>query len=338
MRRHQRNPLPRLVESFFREHLERVRGASPHTVHAYRDTLRLFFAFLADTLGRPVGDLLITDLTADNVLAFLTHLESKRRNTAVTRNCRLAAARSFFHHLMRHDPAHADQYARVLSVPAKRARSAAVTYLEPEEIKLILAQPNRRTAPGMRDHALLLFLYNTGARASEALAVRNADIELTPPCRVRLRGKGGKERFVPLWTETAVALRRFLRLCDLRETDPIFHSTRGDTLSRDGLAYLLMKYATIAAKTSTTLRRVRVTPHVFRHSCAVALLQAGVDISVIRDYLGHTSIATTSRYISTNLQLKREALEAFWKRSGLAPTSPRRWQPKPNLLAFLDSL
>jgi site-specific recombinase XerD len=174
-------------------------------------------------------------------------------------------------------PAHVDQYARVLSLPTKRARVAAVRYLEPEEVKLILGQPNRRTAPGLRDHALSLFLYNTGARASEALAVRTADVELTPPCRVRLGGKGGKDRLVPLWTETAVALRRFLRVCDLRDTDPIFHSTRGDRLSRDGLAYLLTKYTTIAAKTSP-LRRMRVTPHVFRHSCAEALLQAGVDI------------------------------------------------------------
>jgi site-specific recombinase XerD len=335
---HSRNPLPHLVESYFREHLQRVRGASAHTVHAYRDTLRLLFAFLTEQLKRPVVELRTTDLVAEHILAFLSHLESQRHNTAVTRNCRLAAIRSFFHHLMRHDPMHADQYARVLSVPAKRTKPAAVTYLEPEEVKVILAQPDRRTLRGIRDHALLLFLYNTGARASEALAVRPGDLNLAPPRRVRLHGKGSKDRFCPLWKETAAALRRVIAAPEFRASDPVFRNARGEALSRDGLAYILAKYAAMAAGTRSTRTRIRVTPHVFRHSCAVALLQAGVDVSVIRDYLGHASTATTSRYISTNLQLKREALDAFWKRSGLAPTRPRPWPPRPDVLAFLASL
>jgi integrase/recombinase XerD len=194
---------------------------------------------------------------------------------------------------------------------------------------------DRRFRDGERDHALLLFLYNTGARVSEALAVRPCDLRLERPWQVRLLGKGQKERICPLWSETVSALRRIIRTD--RAEDTLFRNVRGAPLTRDGVAYLLTKYVRLAAQNALALRKRHVTPHVMRHSCAVALLQAGVDVSVIRDYLGHASVATTSRYITTNLQMKREVLEAFWKRAGLTP-APKRWQPSPKLLAFLESL
>src|SRR5439155_7992763 len=169
------NTLPRLVESFFREHLQRVRGASQHTVIAYRDALRLLFNFLADTKRRSVADLRLEGLDVEAISAFLDHLEARRRNTPATRNCRLAAIRAFFRHLVRHDPTRAEQYHRVLSLPTKRARISLASYLEPEEVRLVLDQPDRRLPGGRRDHALLLFLYNPGARVSEALDVRVRD-------------------------------------------------------------------------------------------------------------------------------------------------------------------
>jgi site-specific recombinase XerD len=155
---------------------------------------------------------------------------------------------------------------------------------------------------------------------------------------VRLFGKGSKERLCPLWRETAAALAHLPAVREGRASNRVFCNRAGDGLTRDGVAYLLRKYSMMAARTSPALRRRRITPHVFRHSCAVAMLQAGVDITVIRDYLGHASIATTNRYVATNLQMKRDALDQFWKRSGLSPTRARSWKPKPDVLAYLASI
>jgi integrase/recombinase XerD len=328
--------LLKLVQSFFSDYLRRVRGASEHTIRAYRDALRMLFVFLADRLDRPVADLRLDDVRADAVLAFLQHLESKRGNSAVTRNCRLAAIRTFADHLLRHDVTRAEQYGRILAIPTKRAASRLVPYLEPEDVRAVIAAVDSASVMSRRDRALLLFLYNTGARVSEALGVRPRDLQLLRPRHVRLHGKGGKDRICPLWAETAAAMRMIS--LDPSSDDPVFRNARGATLTRDGAAHILEKYVTRAARARPTLRRQRITPHVLRHSCAVALLQAGVDVSVIRDYLGHASVATTSRYITTNLELKRKVLHAFWARAGLDPQPAARWRPSPNLLAFLSSL
>lgn len=328
--------LPALVESFFREHLQRMAGASRHTVLSYRDGLRLFFQFVADRGGRSVSELRMDDLVVERVIAFLDHLEADRRNCVATRNGRLAALHSFFRHLARHDPTRAEQFHRVLSLPFKRSPSPAVTYLEPEEMRLLLRQPDRRSTLGARDYALILFLYNTGARVSEALGVRGSDLQLARPRFVRLHGKGRKDRVCPLWADTAKALRGVL---DVDNPDaPAFRSISGEPLGRDGVAHLLRRYARRAARQTLSLRRKRVTPHVLRHSCAVALLQSGIDLAVIRDFLGHASIETTGRYLATNLEMKRHALEAFWKRAGLSRKSATRWAPPSRLLAFLESL
>jgi len=327
-----------LVESFFRNHLERLRGASPHTIRAYRDALRLLFGFLADEKGCAVADLRLDDLHVEAITSFLVHLEVKRANTAASRNCRLAAIHSFFKHLVRQDLSRADQYQRVLALPSKKTHSSMAHYLEPEEVRLILKLPDRRTTAGLRDHALLLFLYNTGARVSEALAVRLCDLRLVGMRQVRLHGKGGKERLCPLWKDTANALQRLPAARAGQPNDRLFCNRYGQGLSRDGVAYILSKYVDQASHQTPALRHRRITPHVLRHSCAVALLQAGNDVTVIRDYLGHASISTTSRYITTNLKMKRDALEVFWRHAGITPVHPAPWKPKPDLLVFLDSL
>jgi integrase/recombinase XerD len=328
-----------LTQSFFREHLQRTYGASAHTVRAYRDALRLFFSFLARTKGVSVTQLKLVDLDVNTVKAFLLHLESHRDNSAATRNCRLTALRSFFAHLVRHDLTCAAQYQQVLALPLKRTPTAPAAYLEPEEMSIILKQPDRGSALGIRDRALLLLLYNTGARVSEALAVRSQDLSLTRPRQVRLYGKGKKERLCPMWDETTAAIKQLVKLGPPRSPDePIFRNRHGEPFTRDGVACLLRKYTALAARELPALRRRNVTPHVVRHSCAVALLQAGNDPTVIRDYLGHASVATTNRYISSNLQMKREALERFWRRAGLSPIRATPWKPKPDLLAFLTSL
>ncbi len=259
--------------------------------------------------------------------------------TVPTRNCRLAAIHGLIKHLLRHDPVHAEQYQRVLTLPLKRSRPRLASYLEPEQIRVILSQPNRRTASGVRDYALLLLLYNTGARVSEALAIRWTDLELAPPRQVRLHGKGRKERICPLWRETTDGLKRLATSGTLPAANAIvFRNVRGEPLTRDGVAYILRKHALAVARTLPELRGKKISPRVLRHSCAVALLQAGVDVTVIRDYLGHASIATTNRYLTSNLQMKRDVLEVFWKRAGLTSSRPRPWQPSSDLLAFLNSL
>ena len=336
MKRHPTASLFDLTQRFFHEYLQRTRGASVHTVRAYRDALKLFFSFVAQEKHAQVAQLTLDDIQAEAVLAFLEHVESRRGNSAATRNCRLATLRSFAQHLLRHDVTRAGQYSRILAIPTKRAIHRATVYLEPEEARAVIAAVDRRVRNGIRDYALLLFLYNTGARVSEALAVRAGDPRLERPRQVRLLGKGGKERICPLWPETASALRSLLVTGEREER--LFRSARGSSLTRDGVAYLLNKYVRRTAEHTAALRTRHVTPHVLRHSCAVALLQAGVDVSVIRDYLGHATVTTTSRYIATNLRLKREVLEAFWKRAGLASNKQRAWRPTPKLLSFLETL
>ena len=246
-----------LVESFFREHLQRMCGASPHTVRAYRDALRLLFNFLADRKNCSVADLQLTDLHVESIKAFLVHLESQRANTPASRNYRLTAIRSFFRHLVRNDLTHAAQYQQVLALPSKKTRTVPASYLEPEDARLILKQPDCGTILGQRDHALLLFLYNTGARVSEALGVRNEDLSLGHPRQVRLHGKNRKDRFCPLWRETADNLRRLPSVREARPGDIIFRNVRGNELTRDGVAYILRKYTALAARKAPALRRAK---------------------------------------------------------------------------------
>jgi integrase/recombinase XerD len=327
-----------LVQTFFTEYLRRQRGASEHTVRAYRDALKLLFEFVAQHRGHDIAALELNDLDAEIIGHFLDHLESARSNSAATRNCRRAAIRSFFRHLVRNDLAHAQQYSQVLAIPAKKSRHRPATYLEAHDVRAIIDHPDRRTADGWRDYTLLLFLYNCGARVSEAAGVRWTDLQLAPSRQVRLLGKGKKERVLPLWRETADALHRLRNLTGTADPQHVFLNHHGQPLTRDGIAYILHKHASAVEQERPALAHKHITPHVLRHSCAVALLQSGTDVTVIRDYLGHASVATTGRYITTNLQMKREAMEAFWKQAGLEPSHARPWKPKPDLLAFLQSL
>lgn len=222
--------LPHLVESFFRDHLQRVRGASPNTIVSYRDSLKLLLNWLADRTSRPVSALTLDDIENDQVLAFLEHLEIDRGNSVSTRNLRLAAIRGFVEHLLRHDPTRAGQYRRVLDIPKKKSKPPSVSYLEPEEMKVLLGQPDQTTRTGRAHHALMLFLYNTGARVSEALGVHRRDLHLLRPAQVRLLGKGRKERICPLWGRTADAVAT-LGDGTSQPDAPIFLNAKGRQLS-----------------------------------------------------------------------------------------------------------
>lgn len=330
------NPLFGHIQSFFDSYLRKIRGASPHTIRAYGNSLRLFFLFVAERKKLSISNLSPGDLNVENVLLFLNHIESKRNNGATTRNCRLAAIRSFTEHLLRNDITKADQYRKILAIPAKRAIRRPVTYLEPEEVREIIKRIGTASLAALRDRTLILFLYNTGSRVSEALAVCPRDLHLDRPRQVRLLGKGKKERYCPLWPETAELLKKLVS--STQSDQPVFSNQRGRPLTRDGVAHILSKRVEKAFEAIPQLRRKRITPHVLRHSCAVALLQSGVDLTVIRDYLGHASYTTTSHYVTSNLQMKTKVLRAFWKRAGLDRKSATTWAPSPDLLAYLESL
>jgi integrase/recombinase XerD len=304
------NALAGALRSFFGDHLPRVRGVSPHTVLSYRDALTLLLRFLAARRQRDVVDLDLADFAPDQILAFLDHLEGERGNGRSTRNARLAAVHAFARHAATRDPEHLALCQRLLAIPFKRARPRVVEYLEVEEMRALLAAPDTQTSAGRRDRALLLAMFNTGARVQEILDVRPCDLQLERPLQMRLRGKGRKERFCPLWPQTAEVLASLIResRLDVDATQPLFRSGRQRPLTRFGVRYLLRKYVQCARATAPTLSAKRVHPHTLRHTTAVHLLQAGVDLVTISHWLGHASVETTNRYAAVDLEMKRAAI------------------------------
>jgi site-specific recombinase XerD len=328
--------LPKLLYSFFHEWLAEQRNASHRTVLAYRDAWRLFLRFVAKCHDTKVAALTLDHLNQAEVLAFLHDIEKGRSASIQTRNCRLAALRSFFTFVAAHEPLAAQQCAEVLHVPFKRAPKRAMSYLEPQEVAAILAQPNRTTPEGQRDHTLLSLLYNTGARIQEVLDLHPQDLRLESPTHVRLMGKGRKERISPIWPETADLLTALLKRTPRPQDEPLFVNRYGEPLTASGFRFCLRRYVKAAAQQVPTLSHKRVTPHLFRHSTAVRLIAAGVDVTVIRDWLGHASLITTNRYAQANLETKRKALEQVDPE--LRPGKPPRWKRDAGLLAWLDSL
>jgi site-specific recombinase XerD len=337
--RRNRDQLLQMLESFFRDYLQRTRGASRHTVFAYRDSLKLYFSYLAEAKGGDIAKLRLEDITEASVLAFLDHLESHRRNGCSTRNSRLTAIRSLCRYLIRKDPTCAAEYALIVSISEKKAVKADIAYLEPSDVKLLLAQLNKEEPVGLRDYALIQFLYNTGVRVSEALSLRVDDLELGTPRQVRVEGKGRKTRVCPMWRDTTALLKAYITRWNLEPESRLFCNVRGRPLTRSGVAFILNQHFETAKKKYPVLRKKVLTPHVMRHSCACALLQSGVDLVTVRDLLGHESVRTTARYTKANLRTKRRALEEFWRTlDHLDSRQTAPWQPKPELLEFLASL
>jgi site-specific recombinase XerD len=326
--------LPKLLHAFFQDWLIQQRGISSHTVISYRDTWRLFLRFVAERSQRAVAKFTVDQITAKEVLAFLDHCEKERQVSIGTRNCRLAALRSFFSFVAGHEPLLLAQCAEILRVPTKRAPHRSIRSMEVEEIEAILAQPNRSSLLGQRDHALLALLYNTGARIQEALNLCPQDIRFEPPARVRIVGKGEKERECPLWPETVALLKALLKRQPRGKQERIFANRYGAPLGASGVRFKLRNYVMAAAKQTPSLNLKRVSPHLFRHSTACHLLASGVDITVVRDVLGHADLDTTSHYAQANLETKRNALEKVASR----PSKPPRWKRDQDLLAWLDSL
>jgi integrase/recombinase XerD len=326
-----------IIHDYFSDHLPRLRGSSPHTVLSYRDSIVLLLRFLAEQCRKPVADLDLADLDPPGILAFLAHLEEQRNNGVPTRNVRLAAIHAFFRFVAFRNPEHLDQAQRVIAIPFKRAATRAIDYLEYDEIDSILKAIDRTTPQGVRDYALIATMFNTGGRVQEIVNLRVRDVQLIKPFQVRLFGKGKKERYCPIWPETAAVLRSFCkqRKIEISPEAHLFVNHRGQPLSRFGVRHILSQRLEAARSIAPTLARKRLHPHSMRHSTAVALLKSGVDLSTISHMLGHASPTTTNRYAKVDIEMKRKAIA---KLRPVSRKSRTPWVKDSTILDWLESL
>jgi site-specific recombinase XerD len=325
---------PSLLQDFFCQRLVAQRNASPRTIASYRDAFRLLLHYAEMRLHKPPFALTLADLDVPLVVGFLDHLEKERGSCARSRNARLAAIRSFLRYASFRDPASLPGIQCVMAIPMKRFDRPLIGFLDREEIEAILRAPDGSTWSGHRDHVMLTTLYNTGARASEITALQVADLSLERTASIRIRGKGRKERSVPLWRSTATEIRRWLPRVSQSSEAPVFPNRRGLPLSRSGIEDRLRAAVRIAAERVPRLKRRRISPHTLRHTTAMHLLQSGVDITVIALWLGHESVATTHLYLEADLAMKERALQKVQ-----APhVKSARYRPNDRALAFLDAL
>jgi site-specific recombinase XerD len=322
------------LQAFFTDRLIRQRRASPHTVTAYRDTLRMLLNYTAARTGVPPARLDFDQLDAPAIGAFLDHLEHERGNSVRTRNARLAAIHSLFRFAALLHPEHAASISRVLAIPPKRCDQALITYLTEQEITALLAAPNPDTWSGRRDRALLLLAIQAGLRISELTGLTIADVHLGAGAHVACHGKGRKDRITPLTAETVQVLRAWLAEHVADADAPLFPGRTGQRLSRDAIEHRIAVHANAAARECLSLRSKRVTAHVLRHTTAMRLLHAGVDIAVIALWLGHESIETTRIYLFADLDLKQKAI-ARTRRLG---NPSDRYRPPDKLIAWLEAL
>jgi integrase/recombinase XerD len=323
-----------LVEAFFTDRLCKQRQASPNTIASYRDAFRLLLGFAQDHLKKDPSDLLLTDIDAPLIGAFLDHLETKRGNVARSRNARLSAIHSFFKFLSAREPGHAGLIHRVRAIPDKKFDRNIVDFLTRPEMEALLRAPDRTTWIGRRDHLLLLMMIQTGLRVSEAISLRSDQIVFGTSSHIRCRGKSRKERCTTMTRQTTRELRTWQKEQDASGQDVIFQSRRGGPLSRDAVELLVKKYTAIAKLTCSSLRGKTISPHVLRHTTAVQLLQAGVDRATIALWLGHESVETTQMYLAADLSMKEAALA----RTAPLRLGSRRYKPKDRLMAFLAGL
>jgi integrase/recombinase XerD len=322
------------LQAFFADYLCRQKRLSPQTIASCRDTFRLLLTFLKDQCGINPSALRIADMEAPAILSFLDSLEHQRGNSVRSRNIRLSAVRSFFRLVALRDPDSIGIATQVLAIPIKRGDKKLIGYLTRPEIQALLAAPDRSKWSGRRDHALLLSLYNSGARVSEMIAFKRDEVSFGASTFVQLTGKGRKERTIPLWPETAQVLKAWFRELGEQTNPMAFPNARGNPLSRHGVDYLLTKAVQCATDSCPSLATKTISPHVVRHTTAMHLLQAGVDIATIALWLGHESIETTHMYLEADLAMKEKALgkldpvESEWK----------RFQANDPLLEFLAAL
>ena len=323
-----------LLQRFFAERLIQQQNASPKTVTSYRDSFRLLLTYAERERGKPPSKLTLGDFDAALVLDFLAHLETERHNTVRSRNARLAAVRAFAHYVALQFPPALQLAQQILAIPMKRFERPMLGFLTRDEIQAVLAAPDAGTWCGRRDRVMFALLYNTGARVSEMIGIRVADVTLAATSSVRLHGKGRKQRTVPLWKETATEIRHWLQYADLRVDQSIVPNRSGLPMTRTNVAERLTLAITAATTQCPQLAGRPISPHSIRHTTAMHLLQSGVDITVIALWLGHESPVTTHGYVEADLAMKERALAT------IAPpeTKRKRYRPSDAVLKFLESL
>lgn len=322
------------LQAFFTERLIKQRGASPRTIASYRDTLRLLLAFARDRTGKQPAALDWDDLDAAMISAFLDHLETSRGNRPRTRNLRLTAIRSLIRWASLRHPEHAAVFQQVLAIPPKRADKRTITFLDPAEAQALIGAPDLARWEGRRDRAIIVLALQSGLRVSELTSLNCGDITLGTGSHVRCEGKGRKQRAVPLTSQAQAVLREWIAERGSTPDHPLFPTRTGRRLSRDAIERRIAVHAAAAAKSCPSLKAKNLHPHVLRHSCAMALLRAGVDTTVIALWLGHADIRSTQPYLHADLNIKERALALTTP----ASVKPGRYKPPDAVLAFLESL
>jgi site-specific recombinase XerD len=323
-----------LLQRFFVDRLTTQKNASKATIAAYRDTFRLLLSYADQQYGKAPSTMTFSDFNAELVLAFLDFLETDRKNSIRSRNARLAAVHSFAKYACLQCPQAIHILQQILAIPMKRFEKPLASFLSRDEIKAVLSAPNTNTRCGQRDRLLLKILYNTGARVSEAIGIRVSDVTLVgSPC-IRLRGKGRKQRTIPIWKETASDIRSWIQSQSLNPDQPLLPNRNGSTMTRSNVSERLAIAVSKAIKQCPQLKKHKITPHSIRHATALHLLQAGIDISVIALWLGHESPTTTHMYVEADLAMKERALAA------ITPVKAKRarFKPSDSLLSFLEGL
>ncbi|MGC9332463.1 MAG: tyrosine-type recombinase/integrase [Bacteroidales bacterium] len=323
-----------LLQNYFYQRLIEQRNSSNETIAAYRDTFKLLLSYLKEKLGISPDAVALENLNSKNILGFLTHLEQDRHNKIRSRNARLAAIRSFLKYAAHHYPTSLPMVQKVLAIPMKRFQRPLPKYLTLDQVQAILKAPDASTWSGKRDRVLLATLYNTGARVSEIVALKKSDIDINSSMSIKITGKGRKQRVVPIWKSTTKQIKSWLKYLNDELESPLFPNAHGQFMTRSGVEKQIKKIVEIAAKNNTTLKGLSVTPHVFRHTTAMHLLQSGVDITVIALWLGHESPVTTHTYIEADLSMKENALRKM-REPNLQATL---YKPNAKLLQFLQGL
>lgn len=301
-----------LIVNFFRNFLVKQKGCSQNTIGSYSDCIRLLLCYACERFEVTVEKLDLEQLNDQLILDFLDYLEQERGNKANTRNQRLAVIKTFFRFLASQDPILTEVCERVCAISAKKTEHKVIVTLEQDEVKQIISVIDDATLLGARDKALFTFLYNTGARVQEAVDLNLSELRIEKPLQVVLTGKGRKQRIVPLYEETVSAIQRYLKLRRQAgiESEALFLNALGQRITRFGIGTIVSKHATQAARSCPSLQRKKVTPHIYRHTIALHLIQSGADISVVKEWLGHADLKTTSLYVTINIEMMRKALEA----------------------------
>jgi len=326
--------IPQLIKSFFSEYLLQQRGCSPNTIGAYSDTFRLFLKYRIKARKIRSSQITLEDFSAKNIMDFLNYLEKVRKNGPGTRNSRLAAIRSFLNYLLIVNPTLAGDIQGALLIPQKRKQRVVLDYLTRYEIDSIIDSVPQNTWSGRRDRILFQLMYNTGARVSEIIDLKVSDIKTESKGTIHIFGKGRKERNMPLWKNTTLMLRHWIKSNCYTTDMPLFPNNRGQKMTRSGVNKRLADAVAKASTICQTLKEHRISPHTIRHTSAMHLLQGGMDITVIAMWLGHESIETTHTYISADMEMKTKLLNSLQEPSRKCP----RFKPSDSLLEFLENL